>query len=121
VQAWAAGVWLAFEALPLFPLLSQRWEAGHDWFSQTRPRPVKTRVTYFTWPVWGATQSRLCTVRSLLSPAPSWPEKRCRWMNCGARGVEAVFRSERYRVKTQGAYFILRPRLPRARRMAYGR
>jgi hypothetical protein len=29
-----------------------------------------------------------------------------------ARGIEEVFRSERYRVKTQGAYYILRPALP---------
>jgi hypothetical protein len=29
-----------------------------------------------------------------------------------ARGVEEVFRSERYRVKTQGAYYILRPAVP---------
>ena len=29
-----------------------------------------------------------------------------------ARGVEMVFRSERYKVKSQGNYYILRPAAP---------
>jgi hypothetical protein len=63
-----------------------------------------------SWPVWTEPAS-LAEVRSLLGleaigrVPPPLEELR-------ARGVAAVFRSERYRVKTQGAYYILRPASP---------
>ena len=63
-----------------------------------------------SWPVW-AEPASLAEVRALLGlealvrDPPPLDELR-------ARGVAAVFRSERYRVKTQGAYFILRPACP---------
>jgi hypothetical protein len=104
-----AAIWLAFEALPLFPtFLSEGRLAttGFHTFGSTR----QDRVTYLTWPVWRPAIP-LDTVRSLLAleeltqPQPPVLELR-------ARDIEAVFRSERYRVKTQGAYYILRPAFP---------
>ncbi|HEX8204335.1 MAG TPA: hypothetical protein VF590_27905 [Isosphaeraceae bacterium] len=127
-QGVAAAVWLAFEALPLFPSFfsSERLKTRTDRQSRASgPRPVpgshiggrlKTRgfsligsedKMYFSWPIWIPALS-LSTLRSLLAldalvqEKPPLDELR-------NRGVAAVFRSERYKVKTQGAYFVFRP------------
>jgi hypothetical protein len=105
----AAAVGLACEALPLFPCFltgGRLATTGFHTFGATR----RDRVTALTWPVWTAPVS-LMTVRSLLS-LPALAEERPPARELRERGVEMVFRSERYKVKTQGAYFILRPATP---------
>jgi hypothetical protein len=100
----AGAVWLAFEALPLFPCLLSGGRLVTRGFRQ------EGRVKFFTWPVWTEPAS-LATVRSLLAleeltrDQPPMRELR-------GRGVAAVFRSERYKVKTQGNYHIFRPAAP---------
>jgi hypothetical protein len=106
-----AAVWLAFEALPLFPCFLSRGGLVTTGF-HTRGTTWRQRTTYLTWPVW-THPVPLDTVRSLLS-MPELGEEPPPGRELRARGVEAVFRSERYKVKTQGAYFILRPAYPGA-------
>jgi hypothetical protein len=104
-----AAVWLAFEALPLFPCFLSRGALATTGF-HTHGRTRRDRTTWLTWPVWESPVS-LDTLRSLLSlPELAVEEPPLRQLR--ARGVCAVFRSERYKVKTQGAYYILRPASP---------
>jgi hypothetical protein len=104
-----AAVWLAFEALPLFPCFLSEGRLATTGF-RTTGATWRERVTYFSWPVW-TDPVRLATVRSLLSlPDLTEPEPPLRELRL--RGVEGVFRAERYKVKTQGAYYILRPAYP---------
>jgi hypothetical protein len=108
-QGVSAAVLLAFEALPLFPCFRSDGRLATTGFSAFASGG-RWRKTYLTWPVW--TQPvPLRTVRSLLSLGELCPEKPP-VPELRARGIEAVFRSERYRVKTQGAYYILRPAFP---------
>jgi hypothetical protein len=100
-QGVAAAVWLAFEALPLFPCFLSGGSLTTRGFARQGRGPA-----VLSWPVWTEPAS-LAEVRSLLGlealgrvPLPD---------EVRARGIAAVFRSERYRVKTQGAYYILRP------------
>jgi hypothetical protein len=104
-----AAVWLAFEALPLFPCFLCEGDLVTTGF-HTRGETRWDRTTYLTWPVWSSFVS-LDTLRSMLS-LPELTEKEPPVRELRARGIEEVFRSERYRVKTQGAYYILRPALP---------
>jgi hypothetical protein len=103
-QGVAAAVWLAFEALPLFPCFLSGGSLVTRGFGR------QGRVAVLSWPVWTEPAS-LDEVRSLLGlealvrTPPPLEELR-------ARGVATVFRAERYRVKTQGAYYILRPASP---------
>ncbi len=105
----AAAIWLAFEALPLFPCFRSEGRLTTTGFPTFASRG-RWRTAYFTWPIW-THPAPLCTVRSLLSLGELWQE-RPPARELRARGVEAVFRSEKYRVKTQGAYYILRPASP---------
>jgi hypothetical protein len=103
-----AAVWLAFESLPLFPCFltdGRLVTTGFHAEGSTRSE----RVTYLTWPIWEQPVP-MDTVRSLLSLAELTEETPPRELQ--ARGIKEVFRSERYRVKTQGAYYILRPACP---------
>jgi hypothetical protein len=100
----AAAVWLAFEALPLFPCFLSGGRLATRGFSRLGDRTV------FTWPIWTAPAS-LATVGSLLALEELTREDPPQAELC-QRGVAAVFRSERYKVKTQGNYFILRPSFP---------
>jgi hypothetical protein len=102
----SAAVWLAFESLPLFPCFLSSESLVTTSF-QTWGATWRERKTYLTWPVW-RTPVSLDTVRSLLSLS-ELAEEEPPSGELRARGIEAVFRSERYRVKTQGAYYILRP------------
>src|SRR5262245_51031419 len=99
-----AAVWLAFEALPLFPCFLSGGRLVTRGFSRTGGGTV------FTWPVWEEPAS-LPAVRSLLAleelTREEPPLEQLR-----QRGIAAAFRSERYKVKTQGSYFILRPACP---------
>lgn len=104
-----AAVWLAFEALPLFPCFLCEGDLVTTSF-HTRGTTRWDRTTYLTWPVWSSFVS-LDAVRSLLSLSELAEEKPPAH-ELRMRGVEEVFRSQRYRVKTQGAYYILRPALP---------
>jgi hypothetical protein len=104
-----AAVWLAFEALPLFPCFLSGGRQVTTGFT-TRGATRQDRVTDFTWPIWSPPVP-LGTVRSLVS-LPALTRDQLPMRELRARGVEAVFRSERYKVKTQGAYFILRPAYP---------
>ena len=103
----AAAVWLAFEALPLFPCFLSQGKLTTRGFVRQEDGPAA-----LSWPVWTEPAS-LAEVRSLVglgalgAVAPPIEEL---WM----RGVAAVFRSERYRVKTRGAYYVLRPASPAA-------
>jgi hypothetical protein len=101
-----AAVWLAFEALPLFPCFLSKGTLATTGF-HTEGKTWRDRTTWLTWPVWRQPVP-LDTLRSLLS-LPELAEERPPLSELRARGIEAVFRSERYRMKTQGAYYILRP------------
>jgi hypothetical protein len=104
-----AAVWLALEALPLFPCFLSGGGAVTTGFS-ARGRNGKGRTISLTWPVWEC-PVLLDTVRSLLS-LPELAEAQPPARELRARGIGEVFRSERYKVKTKGAYFILRPAYP---------
>ena len=105
----AAAVWLAFEALPLFPCFLSSGRLETTGF-QTRGSSWRERVTHLTWPIWSHPVS-LDTVRTLLGLAELAQEKPpAKWLR--ARGITAVFRAERFKVKTQGAYYILRQGVP---------
>jgi hypothetical protein len=97
----AAAVWLAFEALPFFPCFLSGGRLSTRGFSRVGDAVV------FSWPVWTqpmaiAALRTLLGLKELTTENPPLAELR-------ERGVAAVFRSERYKVKTQGAHFILRP------------
>jgi hypothetical protein len=104
-----AAVWLAYEALPLFPCFLSDGDLVTTGF-HTQGATRRERVTYLSWPVWSSFVP-LDTLRSLLS-LPELAEEKPPAQELRARGIEEVFRSERYRVKTQGAYYILRAALP---------
>jgi hypothetical protein len=104
----AAAVGLACEALPLFPCFLSGGRLATTGFTTRGTR--RDRVTFLTWAVWAAPLA-LPTVRSLLA-LPELAEERPPARELRARGVEGVFRSERYKVKSQGNYFILRPAAP---------
>jgi hypothetical protein len=103
----SAAVWLAFEALPLFPCFLSGGGLATTGFHARGPR--REAVTSLTWPLWRHPVP-LGTVRSLLSLKELAQEEPPAALR--ARGVEAVFRSERYKVRTQGNYHILRPACP---------
>jgi hypothetical protein len=105
----AAAVGLAVEALPLFPCFLCGGRLATSGF-HTRGATRQDRVTALTWPVWTAPVP-LATVRSLLS-LPALTAERPPAEELRAMGVTEVFRSERYKVKTQGNYHILRPAVP---------
>jgi hypothetical protein len=100
----SAAVWLAFEALPLFPCFISRGVLATRCFSRVGGKVV------FTWPVWSV-PACLPAVRSLLGLAELTGEQPP-LAALRERGIVAVFRAERYRLKTQGAYYILRPACP---------
>jgi hypothetical protein len=97
----AGAVWLAFEALPLFPCFLSGGGLATRGFGRVGGGVM------FSWPVWTQPVT-LAEVRTLLGleeltrENPPLAELR-------ERGVAMVFRSERYKVKTQGSYFVLRP------------
>jgi hypothetical protein len=99
-----AAVWLAFEALPLFPCFLSGGRLLTRCFSRAGG------VTVFSWPVWQEPIS-VPALRSLLGLEGLTGEKPP-LRELRARGVAAVFRCERYKVKTQGNYFIFRPVCP---------
>ncbi len=101
----SAAVWLALEALPLFPCFLSEGRLVTTSFHGGR-----SGAAYFSWPLWSAPIS-LAALRSLLSMGELAEDEPPR-KELLARGVDAVFRSERYRVKTKGSYFILRPAFP---------
>jgi hypothetical protein len=103
-QGVTAAVWLAFEALPLFPCFRSGGRLATRCFSRVGDRTV------FSWPVWEE-PAGLATVRSLLALADLTREKPP-LRELRERGVVAVFRCERYKVQTQGSYYILRPVCP---------
>jgi hypothetical protein len=103
-QGVTAAVWLAFEALPLFPCFLCGGALATRGFSRVGRR------TLFSWPVW-TEPAGLPAVRSLLA-LEGLSRERPPLAELRARGVAAVFRAERYKVKTQGSYFILRPAFP---------
>jgi hypothetical protein len=98
----AAAVWLAFEALPLFPCFLSGDRLATRGFARLAAGPAA-----LSWPVWTEPAS-LAEVRSLLGLAAvtGGPAARAELQG---RGVPAVFRSERHRVIAQGAYYTLRP------------
>src|SRR5262249_39060165 len=105
----SAAVWLAFEALPLFPCFLSGAALATTGFV-THGTTWKDRVTHLTWPLW-THPVPLDTVRSLLSlrelAAERPPVRALR-----QRGIMAVFRSQRYKVRTKGGYYLLRPAFP---------
>jgi hypothetical protein len=104
----AAVVWLALEALPLFPCFVSGGRLATTGFHTHGVK--RDRVTSLTWPLWRRPLS-LDTARSLLT-LPELAQEQPSARELRARGVEVAFRSERYKVKTKGAYYILRPAYP---------
>jgi hypothetical protein len=98
-----AAVALAVDALPLFPVVSHLGRPATTAFHRFGSK----RIQHLTWPVWDAPLG-VPTVRSLLSLPELVAEKPPATV-LRARGVTAVFKSERYKLPTQGAYYILRP------------
>jgi hypothetical protein len=103
-QGVTAAVWLAFEALPLYPCFLSGGRLLTRCFSRSEGGVV------FSWPLWTDPAS-LPTVRSLLA-LEELTRERPPLRELRERGVAAVFRCERYKVKTQGSYFIFRPVCP---------
>lgn len=98
-------VCLAFEALPMFPCVPSGGRpatTGFQTFGTGRDRR-----TYFTWPLWDAPLGP-DSVRSVLALSQLTHE-RPPAAALREMGVIALFRSERYRLPTQGAYYLLRP------------
>src|SRR5262245_7949630 len=97
-----AAVWLAFEALPLFPCFLAGGRLATTGFHALHRAGESVRK--LTWPIWSPPISAR-TLRSLLGleglAREPLPRDELR-----AQGIEEVFRSERYRVKTQGNYFV---------------
>jgi hypothetical protein len=102
-------VGLAVEALPLFPCFLCGGRLATTGF-HIRGATRQNRVKALTWPVW-TSPLPLATVRSLLS-LPALATERPPAEEVRAMGIAEVFRSERYKVKTQGNYHILRPAVP---------
>lgn len=92
-----AVIWLAFEALPLFPTAAVAGRLHVGGFDRTHQS--------LSWPIWDAPLA-LPTVRSLLSLAelthPNPPGERLH-----AMGVRGVYRSER--AQNSWGYGVLRP------------
>ena len=92
-----AAVWLAFEALPLFPTAAVAGRLAVGGFDRAQQ--------WLSWPLWEAPLA-LPTVRSLLSLAeltlPHPPTERLH-----AMGIGFVYRS--WRVQSQYGYGVLRP------------
>jgi hypothetical protein len=105
----AAAVWLAFEALPLFPCFLSEMVLATTGFV-THGTNWRDSVTHLTWPLWTC-PAPVDTLRSLLS-LPDLAAEKPHLHELRQRGIVAVFRSERYKVRTQGNYFILRPAYP---------
>jgi hypothetical protein len=103
-QGVSAAVWLAFEALPLFPCFLSEGGLATRGFSQDG------QGTVFSWPIW-TEPATLAAVRSLLA-ITDLTKERPPLGELRERGVAAVYRSERYKMKTQGNYFIFRPAFP---------
>jgi hypothetical protein len=103
-QGVTAAVWLAFEALPLFPCFLSRGRLLTRGFGRAGGGLV------FSWPLWTEPAS-LPTVRSLVALEELTREKPP-LRELRERGVAAVFRCERYKPRTQGNYFIFRPVCP---------
>lgn len=99
-----AAIWLAFEAMPLFPCFLSQKRLATVGFHRFENRQI-----CFTWPIW-STPVSLATARSLLS-LPELAEEEPGG-NLRARGVDVVFRSQRYGYKTRGSYYIFRNAYP---------
>lgn len=103
-QGIAGAVWLAFEALRLFPCFLSGGRLVTRGFSRVAGH------TMLSWPIWQepatlAEISSLVALQDLTQEKPDLATLR-------DKGVAAVFRCERYKVKTQGNYFIFRPAFP---------
>lgn len=110
-----AAVFLARQALPLFPVFCSRGRPRTTGFTRgTRaqdarsgqgrrtagPRPTADRDDYFTWPLWGDRPISLDTLRTLLAQPPS--------PSLADRGVVALYRSRRAKTGgSQGDYRVL--------------
>ena len=101
-----AAVWLATEALPLFPTAAIDSSRGVR--LETTAFSRRNREWLFRWPVW-QTPIALPTLRSLLA-APWLHSKHLDGDSLSRRGVVAVFQSVQYRFG-QG-YGIFRPASP---------
>jgi hypothetical protein len=92
-----AAIWLAFEALPLFPTAAVAGHLAVGGFDRAQQ--------WLSWPLWDAPLA-LPTVRSLLSLAdltlPHPPTERLQ-----AMGIGCVYRS--WRAQRQYGYGLLRP------------
>ena len=97
---------LAFEALPLFPVVP----------TETGPRTAgfktRNRAHEFTWPIWTQWAS-LDTVRSLIN-ARELQEDPPNRKELGQIGVAEIFRAQRVRIPPQGANFKVSFRPARA-------
>jgi len=87
-----AAVWLAIEALPLYPTAAVSGRLQTTGFTTTRP-------VMFTWPIWKPPVS-LDTLRTLVMTSDSTS-------SLLKRGVAAIYRSERVESSQGGAF--LRP------------
>lgn len=120
----SAAVWLAVEALPLFPTVSKlslrrnKTELVTTGFHKTRKnttnaekalsevKPVTTRFqTVLTWPVW-TYPIGIDSLRAVLATAELLNEREG-WQSLGRRGISAIYQSVRSEFG-QG-YAILRP------------
>lgn len=84
-----AAVWLAFESMPLFPVLAQRRRQRTRAFVQNGRRPV------FCWPIWSPFIT-LYELECLLASALVVSDKRAE-TECKSRGLLAIYRSEKFK------------------------
>lgn len=104
-----AAIWLGVEALPMFPCSYSEGELITTGFF-TSKQLQRRKVTYFTWGLWEEPLP-LDTVRSVLSLeelAGDMSQAR----ELTQRGIVAVYRCERYKVKAKGSYYLFRPACP---------
>jgi hypothetical protein len=101
-QSVSAAVWLAAEALPLFPTVVNRGKLLSTGFARDG-----SREAYFYWPIWNNAIS-LESLRSVLSS--SMIMNHTDYTNNALRGITAIFKSERFEFG-QG-YAVFRPATP---------
>lgn len=92
-----AAIWLAIEALPLFPVVVKRRRIRTIGFTQNDNSSV------FRWPVWRMPIA-LDTLRSLLGCADLYNGSGA-WPRFSQRGVAAIFESSRFKFGKASAVF----------------
>lgn len=93
-----AGVWLAIEAMPLFPTVANGRRLATTGFERTNRKDI------FSWPVW-TDPIGIDTLRSLLASSELYKKRNA--SSLSGRGIAAIYQS--VRSTSDKGYGILRP------------